>query len=231
MRDAVRGKETPQTPTDSLDARLLLARSRHLGWLAIRAMVENEPGVRVVADEERVDRAVRRAAQLQPDAILMDAEPDESPAAATARRLRDHCPRSKLLVFGAEPDRRTELALAEIGVDGFVLWDDLTPQTLHYALGAALVGGLCVGSPAAVQELVAGPERRQRQRTFDIVFTDRERAVLAGLAEGLIEREIAARMGVGPRTVERIARELEDKFDVGSLLELRGKARDLGFGS
>src|SRR5579884_1970189 len=220
MTDAGSGVEPAGGPTESLDARILLARSHRMEWVAIRAIIENEPGARIVADEERVDRAARRAAELQPDAIVMDALPAESPAAVVARRFRDLCPRSRLLVFGAEPNGPIEHAFVEIGVDGFILWDDVTPKTLHYALCAALLGGWCVGSRAAVRELAAGPERRRHPRSADIVFSDRERKVLSYLADGLFEREIAVKAGIGLRSAQRTARALEDRLGVYSLLEL-----------
>jgi DNA-binding NarL/FixJ family response regulator len=60
-------------------------------------------------------------------------------------------------------------------------------------------------------------------------FTEQEREVLSYLAEGQSEREIAEKVGMGLRTVERMVKMLEDKCCVSSLRELRRKARSLGF--
>lgn len=212
-----------------MSVRIQLVPSNHLGWVALRAIIQNEPGTHLVGEEGRADAAVLLAGRARPNAVLMDAEPKEYPVPVLARRLQRQCPEARLLVFGSEPNRRLELALREIGVEGFLLWDDLTPEALHYALGAVLLGGLRVESRAVTEELRVGPERRPYPRGAGDAFVEREREVLGGLAEGLSEREIAERIGVGLRTVERMARRLEDKCCVYSLRELRRKARELGF--
>jgi DNA-binding NarL/FixJ family response regulator len=143
-----------------LHARILLVPSKHLGWVALRAMIQNKPSMRLVGEEDRADVAVRLAERTRADAVLMDVEPRDYPIPVLVRRFQERCPEAKLLVFGAEPNRRIVSILGELGVEAFLLWEDLTPEALHYALGAVLMGGLCVGSRAAVQELNAVPERR-----------------------------------------------------------------------
>ncbi len=212
-----------------LYARILLVPSKHLGWLALRAMIQNKPSVRLVGEEDSADAAVRLAERTRPDAVLMDVEPRDYPIPVLVRRFRERCPEAKLLVFGAEPNRGIESILGELGVEALLLWEDLTPEALHYALGAVLMGGLCVASRAAVQELTAGPERRSYPRNMGNSFAEQEREVLSYLAEGLSQREIAERAGMGLRTVERMAKRLEDRCCVSSPRELRRKARSLGF--
>lgn len=213
-----------------LYARILLVPSKHLGWLALRAMTQCNPSVRLVGEEDRIDAAVRLAERTRPDAVLMDVEPRDYPIPVLVRRFREQCPEAKLLVFGTEPNRRIESILGELGVEAFLLWEDLTPEALYYALGAVLRGGLCVASRAAVQELIAGPERRSHPRNIGDNFTEQEQEVLNYLAEGLSEREIVESVGLALRTVERMVKKLEDKCCVSSLRELRRKARSLGFG-
>jgi DNA-binding NarL/FixJ family response regulator len=229
MHTVVRGKSQEQAE-GILYARILLVPSKHLGWLALRAMTQNTSSVRLVGEEANAEIAVRLAERTMPDAVLMDVEPRDYPLPVLVRRLQEHCPEAKLLVFAAEPDRRIQSILGELGVGAFLLWEDLTPEALHYALGAVLVGGLCVGSRAAVQELIAGPEHESHPRNMGGGFAEQEREVLGYLAEGLSQREIAARVGMGLRTVERMVKRLEDKCYVNSLRELRSKARSLGFG-
>jgi two-component system, NarL family, nitrate/nitrite response regulator NarL len=159
----------------------------------------------------------------------MDVEPRDYPIPVLVRRFQEQCPEAKLLVFGAEPNRRIQSILGELGVEGFLLWEDLTPDALHYALGAVLMGGLCVGSRAAFRELIAGPERSSYRRNIGDGFAEREQEVLSYLAEGLSGREIAEKVGMGLRTVERMFKRLEDRCCVSSLRELRSKARSLGF--
>ena len=213
-----------------LHTRILLVPSKHLWWLALRAMIQDKPGVRLVGEEGSADAAVRLAERTRPDAVLMDVEPRDYPLPVLVRRLQEHCPEAKLLVLAAEPDRRIQSILGGLGVEAFLLWEDLTLEALHYALGAVVVGGLCVGSRAAVHELIAGPEHESHPRNMGGGFAEQERKVLGYLAEGLSEREIAERIGMGLRTLERMVKRLEDKCYVSSLRELRNKARSLGFG-
>ncbi|MDQ2742342.1 MAG: LuxR C-terminal-related transcriptional regulator, partial [Chloroflexota bacterium] len=74
------------------------------------------------------------------------------------------------------------------------------------------------------------PEQRRRLRDAGLQFTDRERAALTGVAQGLTAKQIADRVGVGQRTIERTRAQLEHALGVTNLQDLRQKARDLGFG-
>lgn len=214
-----------------LEARLVLAASRHLGWIALQTMIRNEPGLRIVGEVTAGESAIGLSERLQPDAVLMDAYSEKYSVVAAAREFRERLPRIKLLVFANQPNQCLERALAELGAEGFILWDDLTPAALHYALGATLTAGLCVGSRKAVEELVARPHHTPSPAVGELLVASRERDVLNLLAEGFVTREIAERTGLGARTVERTVCRLKDRLRVTALHELRRKARELGYGT
>jgi len=131
--DAVVREKSHGEDEGVLYARILLVPSKHLGWLALRAMIQNKPSVRLVGEEGSADAAVRLAERTRPDAVLMDVEPRDYPIPVLVRRFQEQCPEAKLLVFGAEPNRRIQSILGELGVEAFLLWEDLTPEALHYA--------------------------------------------------------------------------------------------------
>lgn len=209
--------------------RVLLVSSPDIRWEGLRRLVEREPLVQIVGDV--ASREILTAvARLQPDGVLIGAELGVDTVLSSTRIIREHRPGTRLMVFGHQADFELEMNLARLGVSSYVLWDNVNAVSLGWALGTVLEAGLHVVSPRAVEE-VAFHERRAQPREEGLVFSDRERVVLAGLAEGLSERRIAENQQIGPRTVERTVARLIEKLQARDLHDLRRRAHDLGFGA
>lgn len=143
--------------------------------------------------------------------------------------LRRLSPQARILVFAERADYALEMELARLRVSGFVLWENVNALSLHWTLGLVLEAGLRVVSPLAVDE-IAFHERRVHARAEELKFSDRERAIMRGLAHGLSERRVAEEEGVGLRTVQRSVEKLLERLEARNLYDLRLKARELGFG-
>lgn len=79
-------------------------------------------------------------------------------------------------------------------------------------------------------ENVLQQERRRHPRQETLVFTDLERAILAGVGRGLKVHQIAEQVTLGERTVQRRIRELRRRFEAERLGQLVTMAHELGFG-
>lgn len=206
--------------------RIYLVGSDHVGWQALRTLVREILGVEVVGETPDAAEAIRAVAELQPDGILVAIDVAGVSPVEFVARLRESSPESKVLVFGSQPGYELEMALAGLAVDSFLLWEDVTREAVVACLYGALIAGVRVVSPRAVQVVVATSMRRDRA----LLFTEQQRLVLHGLAAGREEAEIAAESGLGLRTVQRRIGELKNLLGVATLTELAEKARKLGFG-
>lgn len=185
------------------------------------------PGVDVAGETRDAGEAVRAVAQLRPDGVLLTIDVAGVSPVELIARLRESSAGIKVLVFGGEPGYELDLALAGLGADSFLLWEDVTREAVFACLYGALVAGVRVVSRRAVEAVAANSIRRERA----LLFTEQQRQVLHGLAAGQGEADIASETRVGLRTVERRIGELKTLLGVTTLGELADKARDVGFGT
>lgn len=172
--------------------RIYLVTSHQLVFRGLHTIVRAMPGIEVVGETRDPDEAVRCMRTLTPDGILIASDGLGPSLLELVTHLRLSCPKSCLLIFGDQPNYDVEIELAALGVDGFLLWEDVSPEAITASLYGVLIAGVRVMSARAVDEIVAGSRRRDRA----LIFTEQQRLVLRGLAAG----------GVLYRTIELVGR-------------------------
>jgi len=212
-------------------ARIIIVRARHVEWDGLRSMLRRWRRIEVVAEVIRADDAVRAAAQFRPQIILTASDMEGSSVVDLVRRVQEASAESQVMVFTGAPDPALHSRLRAAAVRGYVLWTDVTPLALHHALATVLETDLAVESVAAMEALAEAPERRRRERVQGLRFTERERAVLGGLAAGLTRAEIGKAEGISVRMVGRTITDLLEKVGVPNVRALVAVAVELGFGA
>jgi len=173
--------------------------------------------------------AVRLATTTRPDVAILDFAP--SGAAQTVAALRDRWPATRVLVLSASEDVRFLDAALRAAVDGCLLWSDTRAELLsalrrvvegHRYISRAIrhhVGGAGDGSrpaPAAAH----GPS----------LLTEREREIMQCVASGLRTREIATRLSLSHKTVEKHRSNLMRKLGLRSAAAVAAYAISKGYG-
>jgi DNA-binding NarL/FixJ family response regulator len=185
--------------------RVLLADDQALVRAGFRALLAAEPDVEVVAEAGDGDAAVREALRTRPDVVLMDIRmPGTDGLAATRRILTDPALGAVRVVILTtfELDEYVFEAIRS-GASGFLV-KDTDPADLVRAV-RAVAGGEALLSPGVTRRLIehfaAQPDPGRSLPSLDRL-TDREREVLALVAAGLTNEEIAARLVVSPLTAK-----------------------------
>ena len=197
---------------------------------SLRVALLSIPDVRIVGDVIEPAKALDRAGDLQPDAVLLGFS-DADGAHSTLRlvsALRERCADSKVIVVAHSLQSPDFIALVGSGVHGFVLWRDLNVAALRHCLSAILRGELLVVSKSLPDDLLHPAVGDTQPRTGRIQLTQRERLILEQMAAGLTQKEIAAANHLSLRTVKRIVAGLERKLDASSQFVLGAKATALG---
>jgi DNA-binding NarL/FixJ family response regulator len=180
--------------------RLLIADGQGLVRAGLRALLEQQPGLRVVADAATGDEAVAAAERTCPDVVLLDL--DLPPAGGVAATRRIHGTPVVLLMPPGSDD--AVFAALRAGARGLIL-KDAAPEELVSAVYAAAAGEAPLAPRFArrvVADLLARPERLGPAPAQLEELTAREREVVALVAYGLSNQEIAERLVVTRATAK-----------------------------
>jgi DNA-binding NarL/FixJ family response regulator len=148
-------------------------------------------------------QAVALCAELTPDVLLLDLKLPVLDGVGVLRELRDRgeaAGRIRTLVLTSAADQALVALALQAGAAGF-LYKDVDPDALVRAV-RSVHDGHTVLAPAAAGLLTTGPGRAGPAVTGIDALTSREREVLALLAEGGSNREIARQLGVAEKTVK-----------------------------
>ena len=182
----------------------------------LTALMEREPGWRVVARTSEGAEAVRIAGELTPDVALIDVAMPGMNGIETAAGIRTVSPGTRVVALSMYADHHYLKRMLAAGARAYVLKCDASAD-LFDAIRAVLRGETFV-SAALSQD---GRRAVQRAVEVDLAsLSDREREVLRLLALGLTGKEIAKHLGISDRTVETYRSRLMQKLNVNNLADL-----------
>jgi DNA-binding NarL/FixJ family response regulator len=169
------------------------------------------PGIEVVgaaADGEEAGRlAVARAA----DVVLMDVRMPRMDGIEATRRLADARPAARVIALTTYADEPTVLSALRAGARGY-LTKDAGAEEISRAIAAVARGEAALDH--AVQHHVIGAVAHAEAAALPDGLTPREAEVLALIAEGLTNQEIAERLVVSPATVKSHVNRVFSKIGV-----------------
>jgi DNA-binding NarL/FixJ family response regulator len=165
------------------------------------------PGVEIVGTAHDGEQAIALAEQLQPDVVLMDLRMPRCDGVEATRRLTAAAVPTKVVVLTTYADDHSVIQALRAGACGF-LTKDATSGQIADALQAAVRGEAAI-DPAVQHHLVRAIARTAPlewrppdQSRLPDGLTPREATVLALIAEGLSNAEIAERLTVTETTVK-----------------------------
>ena len=198
--------------------RIVLADDHQLLREGLRSLLKTDPGIDVVGEAANGPDAVRLAAELAPEVVVMDVNMPDLNGIEATRQIRaagNGHGAPKVVALSAHSDERFAREMLAAGASGFVLKDAAFEQ-LADAVRAATAGRVYL-SPATADSVA---RHVARGGTAGGTLSPREREVLQLLAEGLATKQVAMRLDVSVKTVETHRRNLMEKLDLHSVAEL-----------
>lgn len=184
------------TATDAKPIRVMIVDDHLLVRDGLNLLVSTFNDLEVVAVADDGEQAVRLCAEAQPDVILMDiVMPNVDGPTATAR-IRASWPQVQILALTSFVEEDLVQQAIAAGAIGYVL-KKVSAEELAEAIRAARQGRSTIDSDA-IQLLIHSAHQRPPLR-HDL--TNREREVLALLAHGLMNKDIAEKLTLSPGTV------------------------------
>jgi DNA-binding NarL/FixJ family response regulator len=178
--------------------------------------LQDEPGslpLRVVGEAADGRAAVELAGRCQPDVILLDLVMPVLDGIAAIPGILQRSPASRIIILTSFGEEEKVIPAIRAGAHGYLL-KDISPAELVRAIRAAALGRAQL-HPDVAQKLmaaVAGVSGSGREEGLAEALTEREREVLALLAAGRSNREIAAALIIGETTVKSHVSSILDKL-------------------
>jgi DNA-binding NarL/FixJ family response regulator len=181
-----------------------------------RRLLEYESDFILVGEAQDGRGAVRLAATLRPDIILMDIAMPLLNGLEATRQIVKAFPKSRVIILSAHNDDAYVSSAMEVGASGFLLKQTsahdlcLVIRSVHQGkvhFSSSIVRRLDRLNPFGARRGPVGTQKR-------VVLTSREMEVLQLIAEGKANKETAAELGIGMKTVEKHREHLMKKLDI-----------------
>jgi DNA-binding NarL/FixJ family response regulator len=198
--------------------RILIADDHPVVRKGLSSCLSQVQQIAIVGEAINGQDALRKAKELTPDLVLMDIDMPLLNGLTAADILRKENPTVKVLILSMHNDSDYVLRILQSGARGYVLKQAPTEELVK-AIETIHSGETFFSQDVArlaLNQFVRGPG--EGPHTGQI--SAREREVLIAIAEGLSNKEIASRLGVGVRTVETHRERIMRKLNIHSIAGL-----------
>ena len=191
--------------------RVLLVDDHQVVRRGLRTFLEVQDDIEVVGEAGDGEEGFARAEELRPDVVLMDVKMPGTDGVEALRWLREVDNPARVLVVTSFTEQRTVVPALRAGAAGYV-YKDVDPEALAGAIRAVHAGhvllqpevaGALLQDDAGAQPSGRGPS-----------LTERERQVLALIADGRANREIARALVLSEKTVKTHVSNILMKLDL-----------------
>ena len=213
-----------------MSVRVLIVDDHEVVRAGLRTVLEDAEELSVVGEAATAEAAVARAQALRPDLVLMDvrlgAEADSGGIEA-CRAIRSEQPETRVLMFSSYGEREAVVASILAGAAGYVTKNVGRAQLIE-ALRAVARGESLLEPKVTGALLERLKELSAKERAPDDPLSPREREVLALIARGRTNRQIAEELVISEHTARNHVTSILDKLGLSRRAEAAAYAARLG---
>ena len=203
-----------------MSLKILIVDDHQIFREGLRALLEREPDMEVVADAADGAAAISLSREHHPDVIVMDITMPVMNGIEATRQILAESPGARIVALSMESDRRFVVEVLKSGAVGYVLKDAAVAE-LTTAIRTVAAGDPYLG-PKITHLIIREFMQRipeESSLTFE-VLSPREREVLQLIADGKNPKEIAFTFNVSLKTVENQRHSIMKKLNLYSIAEL-----------
>ncbi|MGW4724359.1 response regulator [Streptomyces sp. NPDC004291] len=203
-------------PAAGAPTRVFLVDDHEVVRRGLRDLIDDEPDMEVVGEAATADQALARGPALRPDVAVLDVRLPDGDGIAVCRELRSAMPGLACLMLTSFDDEDALIDAIMAGAAGYVLkqikGSDLVSAVRTVATGQSM---LDPATTARLMRSLRGPEAARPPEDARLAaLSERERAVLELVGEGLTNRGIAERLFLSEKTVKNHISRLLGKLGV-----------------
>ncbi|MCS7324052.1 MAG: response regulator transcription factor [Anaerolineae bacterium] len=205
---------------------VLIVEDMRLVRTGLRALLELEPSVRVVGEAGDGEEGVQMALRLRPNVILMDIRLPRMDGIAATRAILEAWPQARVLVLTVFEREEYVFQAMRAGAVGYLTKDAPLEElvaTIHRVHAGEVFIQPEIASRMLREVATAAPNSRA---PFEL--SEREREVLALIAQGLSNREVAARLHITEGTVKNHVSNILSKLHAENRTQAARIARQHG---
>ena len=202
-----------------MTARILLVDDHEVVRLGMKVLLDKHQGFTVVAEADSEDEAVEQAVLHEPDIVLMDIRLAGGSGIEACHKIKEVLPDTKIIILTSFADDELLFAAIRAGATGYVL-KQVGGGDLIRAMEATARGESML-DPSLTQRVFV-EVRRSIQKEEAVAFADltgQERQVLALIAAGKTNREIATQLYLSEGTVRNYVSSILSKLNVSNRAE------------
>jgi DNA-binding NarL/FixJ family response regulator len=236
-----RAGEMFEAHDDTSRAGLLIVDDHAFMRLGISMIIGRDSALEVVGEANDGEEAIVRSRELCPDLILMDVSMPKMDGIEATRKIKAEFPMTSVLILTANADHRLLMDAVKAGAAGYILKGERPDKVLD-AVRAVLGGETPLDQGLAMRLLRSLSEEAAAQAAQPHVqltplgpssslpnpLTPRETEVLAHLASGKTNRQIAKELHLSLSTVKRHLEHIISKLEVSDRTQAAVKAIEMG---
>jgi DNA-binding NarL/FixJ family response regulator len=213
-------KENGAFRSPTTTARILLVDDHEIIRNGLRSVLDSRKDFEIVGEATTGREAVREVERLRPDVVVMDISMPELNGLEAVRQIVKLAPRTEVLVLTMHESEDLVREVLEAGARGYLLKSDASGKLI------AAIDALRVHKPfftpkvneAVLMGYLGGkPPKGERSGGR---LTPREREIVQLLAEGLTNKEVAAKLNISVKTAETHRTNIMRKIDLHSVSEV-----------
>jgi DNA-binding NarL/FixJ family response regulator len=202
------------------ETRIVLADDHPIVLSGLRNLLSQERDLKLVGEATSGAEALKIIRECKPDLVVLDISMAEPNGIAVSRRIGQELPSVKVLILTFHEDRAYLQQAIDAGVGGYLLKRSAA-ENLVPAIRAVITGGLYVDPAIANRLFESAPKQGGGLRDGRLPeLTEREESVLKLVAQGYTNKEVAARLGVGVKSVETYKSRGVEKLGLKTRAEL-----------
>ncbi len=193
---------------------LLIVEDHEVVRLGLRTLLSRDAQLRIVGEAGTAAEALKKATELQPDVALLDIRLSGGEGISACANIVDECPNTRVLFLTSYADEDTVLAAILAGAQGYLLKEIGSEALLRsikiVASGQSILDPLVTRRALDWMKGAAAPSGEGKLKSL----SQQEQAVVALVAEGKTNKEIAVELGLSDKTVKNYLANIFQKLHI-----------------
>jgi DNA-binding NarL/FixJ family response regulator len=187
--------------------------------LGLMALIDDLPRADLAAEAGNAEEAVRAVEEHRPDVVIMDIRLPGASGIEATRLIHERFPETRVIMLTSYADDDLIFSALQAGASGYVL-KQIGSRSLIDALDAVRKGEALL-DPSVTQRVINRVRQQEAQRQASAFYdlSDREMEVLAQVAKGKSNAEIANELGLAEKTVRNHVSAILAKLDLTNRIE------------